>query len=93
MKVLTKHPFRRILQKPNRSTKLVAWSIELNEFNIKYIPRSAVKGEILANFIVKDQKTPRPLYLDAKVEPKDSQYNQKKWRSNDPKTFILSHQS
>ena len=28
------------------------WAIELNEFDIEYRPRSAIKGQVLAEFIM-----------------------------------------
>ncbi|XP_041011393.1 uncharacterized protein LOC121255183 [Juglans microcarpa x Juglans regia] len=39
-KVLTEYPIGKILQKPDSLQRLVAWSVELNEFDINYVPRS-----------------------------------------------------
>ena len=47
-----KHPMRQILHKPETSGRLIKWAIELNKFDIKYKPRTAVKGQVLANFIM-----------------------------------------
>ncbi|XP_052196167.1 uncharacterized protein LOC127803734 [Diospyros lotus] len=49
--VLTKHPLKQILQKPDSSDRLLKWAIELAQFNIKYKPRTAIKGQILADFV------------------------------------------
>ncbi|KAK3014443.1 hypothetical protein RJ639_010088 [Escallonia herrerae] len=50
--VLTDKPLRRILHRPDLLGRLVPWSIELGEFDIRYKPRPSVKGQALADFIV-----------------------------------------
>ncbi|CAL8996497.1 unnamed protein product [Prunus brigantina] len=42
--VLTNHPLRQVLQKPETSGRLVKWAIELGEFDIHYKPRPGHKG-------------------------------------------------
>ncbi|XP_052182010.1 uncharacterized protein LOC127794799 [Diospyros lotus] len=49
--VLTKHPLKQILQKPDSSGRLLKWEIKLAQFNIQYKSRTAIKGQILANFV------------------------------------------
>ncbi|CAL9019077.1 unnamed protein product [Prunus brigantina] len=49
--VLTNHPLRQVLQKPETSGRLVKWAIELGEFDIHYKPRPATKGQAVADFI------------------------------------------
>ncbi|KAK3020027.1 hypothetical protein RJ639_004987 [Escallonia herrerae] len=51
--VLIDKPLRRILHKPDLSSRLVPWSIELGEFDIQYRPRLSFKGHALIDFIVK----------------------------------------
>lgn len=51
VKVLTKHPQRMILQKANLAGRLIKWAIELSEHDIKIIPRSAIKGQVVADLI------------------------------------------
>ena len=43
---------KQILHRPKTSGRLIKWAIELSEFNIRYKPRAAVKGHILADFIM-----------------------------------------
>ncbi|KAK3043419.1 hypothetical protein RJ639_001998 [Escallonia herrerae] len=50
--VLTDKPLRRILHKHDVSGRLVPWSIELGEFDIRYRLRPSIKGQALADFIV-----------------------------------------
>ena len=43
---------KQILHKLETSGKLVKWSIELSEFDIRYKPRTVIKGQGLADFIM-----------------------------------------
>ena len=43
------HPMK---HKPETSGRLVKWATELSEFEIRYKPRTAIKGKILADFIM-----------------------------------------
>ena len=42
--VLTIYPIMVVLHKPDALGRLLMWDMELSEFNIKYRPRSAIKG-------------------------------------------------
>jgi hypothetical protein len=48
--VLTEYPLRKILQKPDLS--IVNWAIELGQFDIEFHPRTSIKGQALADFLV-----------------------------------------
>ncbi|KAK3032953.1 hypothetical protein RJ639_036124 [Escallonia herrerae] len=50
--VLTDQPLRKVLLSPEASERLVNWYVELGEFDIQYKPRTAIKAQALANFIV-----------------------------------------
>ncbi|KAK3039603.1 hypothetical protein RJ639_029302 [Escallonia herrerae] len=50
--VLTDQPLRKVLMSPEASGRLVNWSVELGEFDLQYKPRTAVKAQALADFIV-----------------------------------------
>ena len=43
---------KQILHKSETSTRLIKWAIELSKFDIRYKPRTAVKGQILVDFII-----------------------------------------
>uniref|UniRef100_A0A2N9GIS8 Integrase catalytic domain-containing protein n=1 Tax=Fagus sylvatica TaxID=28930 RepID=A0A2N9GIS8_FAGSY len=49
--VLTNHPLRKAMNKPDAAGRLVLWTIELSEFDIDYRPRTAIKAQALADFI------------------------------------------
>lgn len=48
--VLTDLPLRQVLQKPETSGRLVKWS---GEFDTQYRPRSSIKAQVSADFLVK----------------------------------------
>ena len=52
VEVLTEYPMKQILGKPETSGRLIKWAIEMSEFDIRYKHRTAVKGQILADFIM-----------------------------------------
>lgn len=43
---------RKILHKPELSRRLVTWAVELEKFDIGYKPRTAIKGQALADFVI-----------------------------------------
>ena len=63
IEVLTKHPMRQILHKPETSGRLIKWTIEPSEFDIRYKPRTAVKGQVLENFIMEFTPSNTPAQL------------------------------
>ncbi|GJX43817.1 reverse transcriptase domain-containing protein [Tanacetum coccineum] len=44
-------PIKQILNKPEASGKLAKYAVELGAYNIVYVPRNAIKGQVLADFI------------------------------------------
>nr|XP_009783873.1 PREDICTED: uncharacterized protein LOC104232382 [Nicotiana sylvestris] len=51
IKVVTTFPLRSIIHKPDLSGRLAKWAIELSEHDITYQPRTAIKLQVLADFI------------------------------------------
>ena len=49
--VLTDQPLKRALSSPEAVGRMALWVIELSEFDVQYRPRTAVKGQIVADFI------------------------------------------
>ena len=52
MTILTNQPLRRILHKTDLCRRMLKWAIELSEYEIKYQPRLAMKGQVMVDFIV-----------------------------------------
>ncbi|GJX01711.1 reverse transcriptase domain-containing protein [Tanacetum coccineum] len=50
--VITDQPIKQVLSKPEIAERLQKWSIELGEYDIQCRPRTSIKGQILADFIV-----------------------------------------
>ncbi|KAK3027560.1 hypothetical protein RJ639_042329 [Escallonia herrerae] len=50
--VLTDQPLGKVLQNPDASGRLVNWSVELGEFDIKYQTHTAIKAQALSDFVV-----------------------------------------
>ena len=43
---------KQVLHKPKTSGRLMKWAIELSEFDIRYKPKTAMKGQVLADFVM-----------------------------------------
>ena len=52
IEIPTEYPMKQVLHKPETSGRLMKWAIELSEFDIRYIPKTAIKGQVLADFIM-----------------------------------------
>ena len=52
IEVSTEYLMKQILHKPETSGRLIKWVVELIEFDIRYKSRIAIKGHILADFIM-----------------------------------------
>ncbi|GKA33807.1 reverse transcriptase domain-containing protein [Tanacetum coccineum] len=55
--VSTEHHQTGYISKPDASGRLQKWSVLLGEHNISYRPRTAVKGQILADFLIEKPET------------------------------------
>ncbi|WJX58397.1 hypothetical protein P8452_43858 [Trifolium repens] len=50
--VKTDYPIKNVLRKPDLAGRMVAWSVELSEFDVTFSPRGAIKSQILADFLL-----------------------------------------
>ena len=57
IEVPTKYPMKQILHKLETSRRLMKWAIELSEFDIRYKPKTAIKGQVLADFVMEFTST------------------------------------
>ena len=56
--VLTDQPLKKAMSSPEAAGRMFLWAIKLSEFDVQYRPRTAVKGQIVADFIdILSQKT------------------------------------
>ena len=49
--IYTNCPLKLILQKPEVSGRLTKWAIELSKYDIEYLPRTAIKGQAVEDFV------------------------------------------
>ena len=48
---MTDKPLRKVMSSPESARRMDLWEIELSEFDIWYCPRTAIKGQVVADFI------------------------------------------
>ena len=49
---MTDKPLRRVMNSPEAARRMALWVVELSEFDIQYRLRIAIKGQVMADFIV-----------------------------------------
>ena len=49
--VMTDQPLRKAMGRPNAAGRMVQWVVELSQFDIDYRPRTAIKAQVLVDFI------------------------------------------
>lgn len=69
IKVITDHPIKQVLHRAESSGRLAKYTVELGAYNITYVPRNAVKGQVLADFI--NEVPIGTTYLDPKRRGKE----------------------
>ena len=52
IEVPTEYPMKQVLHKLETSGRLMKWALELSEFDIRYKPKTAIKGQVLADFVM-----------------------------------------
>ena len=56
--VLTQLPLKTILRSANYTGRVAKWGTILRAFNIKYMPRTSIKGQVLVDLVAKFTKPP-----------------------------------
>ena len=51
--ILTDKLLRRAMSGPEAAGRMALWAVELSEFDIQYRPRTAIKGQVIVDFIAK----------------------------------------
>ena len=63
--VLTQLSLRALLQSANYIGKVARWGTILEAFDIKYMPRTSVKGQVLADLVAEFAETPYKNEIEA----------------------------
>jgi hypothetical protein len=61
--VVSKYPLREVIQNPEAEGRIAKWALELMGQNITYAPRSAIKSQVLADFVAEWTEIQTPLAL------------------------------
>ena len=56
--VLTQLPFKAILQNADYTGRIAKWGTILGAFDIKYMPRTSVKSQVLADLVAEFAESP-----------------------------------
>ncbi|GJS52503.1 reverse transcriptase domain-containing protein [Tanacetum coccineum] len=64
IKFITDSPIKQVLNNSGASGRLAKWAVELGAYGITYVPRVAVKGQVLADTPTEINATPERLYTD-----------------------------
>ena len=67
IEVPIEYPMKEVLHKPETSGRLMKRDLELSEFDIRYKPKTAIKGQVLADFVM--EFTPTELVEDTRATP------------------------
>ncbi|KAL0371823.1 UNVERIFIED_CONTAM: hypothetical protein Scaly_0863900 [Sesamum calycinum] len=68
--VLKANPLKYVMAKPVLSDRLARWYLQLQQFEITFVPQKIVKGQVLANFLV-DRPMPAEWELSDDLPDKD----------------------
>ena len=53
IQVMIDQPIKKSMKQPEAAGRMIQWAIELSQFDIEYHPRTAIKAQVLADFIAK----------------------------------------
>ena len=59
--VLTQFPLKSILRSADYTERIAKWGTILGAFDIKYMPRTSVKGQVFANLVVEFAECPEEI--------------------------------
>ena len=62
--VLTQLPFKSILRSANYTGRVAKWGTILGAFDIKYMPRTSIKGQVLANLVAEFAECPEEMNVE-----------------------------
>ncbi|XP_056843153.1 uncharacterized protein LOC130495701 [Raphanus sativus] len=76
--VVTSFPIKAVLHKPEVSGRLAKWAIELGEYDVIFRPATAIKSQVLADFVAEFSSAMLPA-LEQEVKLRDSEGDKGEW--------------
>ncbi|XP_056857094.1 uncharacterized protein LOC130506461 [Raphanus sativus] len=76
--VVTSFPIKAVLHKPEVSGRLAKWAIELGEYDVIFRPATAIKSQVLADFVAEFSPAMLPA-LEQEVKLHDSKGEKGEW--------------
>ena len=61
MVVLTQLPLKSVLRSADYTGRIAKWGTILGAFDIKYMPRTSIKGQVLANLVAEFAECPEKM--------------------------------
>ena len=61
MVVLTQLPLKSVLRSADYTGRIAKWGTILGAFDIKYMPRTSIKGQVLADLVAEFAKCPEEM--------------------------------
>jgi hypothetical protein len=52
VRVVSDRPLARVLQSKEATWKIAQWAVEIGQYDVKFVPRRAIKSQALVDFIV-----------------------------------------
>ena len=63
MVILTQLPLKSILRSADYTGRIAKWGTILGAFDIKYMPRTSVKGQVLADLVAEFAECPKEVNM------------------------------
>ncbi|GAU35844.1 hypothetical protein TSUD_63330 [Trifolium subterraneum] len=73
--VKTDHSIKHVLKKPDLAGRMVAWAVELSEYDITFVPRGNIKSQLLADFILELSSPPEATNMQPRTLSVDGASN------------------
>ncbi|TNV98812.1 hypothetical protein C5H24_12470, partial [Xylella fastidiosa] len=79
--VYTEFPIKALLRKADFSGRISTWSVELSQYDIDFQPRTAIKGQVLADFVAEFTPTEAesPTVREYEPSPQGDDQNTGSW--------------
>ena len=67
MVVLTQLPFKSVLRSADYTGRVAKWGTILGAFDIKYMPRTSIKGQVLADLVAEFAECPEEVEIGSEA--------------------------